>query len=256
MFKDLKPTLLIGISLTIISCSSEETLPVLPEQNNSIETKISSTDIKAIDKDFAKAILEALDINKNGTIDVTEAPIIIGEANKDPLAYNFELVAQANSLKNYELISEKTFKPSKAITINMVLDKFLKNKNSVLTIYNGKIAEKNKNKISSNLAKVLLKDDSTEGNRVNTFAKEIGFTTKKAFYAISKLDSSTLNKKILEQFQNENGTEVSIGSLTIYRDTLSINNHNARISFYEYSSFTRDLPKVGSFKFTDPRVTQ
>lgn len=256
MLKISKKIAIIFSSLLVFSCSAnnnslENTIQAEPNNSN-----ISSNNSRTIDKTFAKEIFEALDLNKNGVIDATEAPIIIGEANKDPLAFNFQLVSANSSIKNYDLINEKSLKANKAITINNAVDKFMKNKDSVLTIYNAKISESNKNKIVTNLSKVLLKDKTNEGNRINCFAKEIGYTTKKAFYTVSKIESSLLPKKIEEQFKYDQGTDISYGSLTIYRNAFAINNHESRIAFYDYSSFTRNLPKTVVFEFINPTVSQ
>lgn len=243
MKKTLNILTLVLFSLPIFSCDNgvSDIESLQPLQDSTTIMSSSSNVDRSISKTLASQIISSLDFNKNGSIDISEAPIRV-EGLKDILL-------------NYSE-TDKGFTPLKPLTVKKVLDTFLQTKGSTLVISNGKVSEKNKSKLVSNLTGFLLKDTSTSnGKLVSCYSSDMGYTTRKKFFTFSNLDSSLVSNKILGQFELESGKDSSYGYLAIHRDYLKVGENKSRFEFYDHSDFDTNLSKESTQKFTDPVIS-
>lgn len=229
-------------SAIIFSCdnvSNTDELQPIQDETTTLSNKNTNSD-RTISKDLASKLVSALDANKDGLIDATEAPIRV-EGAKDVLLNYVETNVGFNKLN--------------PLPVKKVLDTFLYAKSSAIVISNGKIAEKNKSKLVSNLVALLLKDTSTgTGKTVTCYSSDMGYTTRKKFFTFSSLDSALLTTKILGQFALESGKDSSYGYLAIHRDYLMVDKYKSRLEFYDFSDFGDNLPPSSTHQFTDPQV--
>lgn len=241
-----------AFSFSLFACSNEiSNLETSPEQVNALATvKKNSISQRSMNQDLIKQIVEALDINKDGMIDVTEAPIGVMSGN----GQNFV------NLENYDYDNSYTeFKGTQPLAVNKVVETFMQDGGS-LSVSNAKISEKNKAKVISALSSLLVKDSIADGSKVYAFSSNVGYFTGKSTYILGKLDASGLGKAISKHFEIEKGSvngitkQTGVGSISIARDYITVDKYNTRISFSSYSTFDDSLPLFGSHKIKDPKV--
>lgn len=243
-----------ALSFSLFSCSNEiSSVENSPEQVNALATvKKNSISERSINPELAKQIVESLDFNKDGSIDVTEAPIgVMSGTGGNQTFVNLENHKFSNSYTEYE--------GTQPLSVKAVVDTLMQD-NGSLSIHNGKVSEKNKAKVISALSNLLVKDSINQKGKVYAFSSNVGYFTGKSTYILGKLDVSDLSKAISKHFEIESGSvngitkQTGVGSISIARDYITIDKYNSRISFSSYSTFDSSLPLFGSTKLKDPKV--
>ncbi|MEK7434750.1 MAG: hypothetical protein AABZ74_16570 [Cyanobacteriota bacterium] len=247
-----KTFLLMGLSSLFFACSSpnDMTQADLNENNSTISANVQKpvkNDVSGnfTSLSFAKQIASALDINKDGKVDATEVPFHVGGGPKNTLDYKY----------NYNS-SSQNYAPTQAMSVDEIANSI--SQGGDLSIYGSKLSEKNKEKIASNLANVLVKDPSNDGGKVYGFASNIGYFTGKTTARVRSLDSSSITKRILEQVNIGSGTingvpyQTSNGHFTILSSYMNIDNkYKSKLHFTYYDYFNSGIQIFGSYSISD-----
>lgn len=242
-----------AFSFSLFACSNEISAvdPSSDQVNALAAPKKNSLSSRSMSPELAKQIFESLDINKDGFIDVTEAPVGVshGSVGKDYV-----------NLENYDYTNSYTeYKGTQPIAVKTAIDSFLQDGGS-FSVGNAKISEKNRSKIVSSLANLLVKDSINDGGKVYGFSSNVGYFTGKTKYVICNMDASLLAKKIGQQFEIESGSvngitkQTAVGSIGVSRDYITIDKYNTRLSFSSDSTFDSGLPFFSSHTLKDPKV--
>lgn len=247
-----KTLLLMALSSLFFACSSPNNMTQtdLSENNSTISANIQKpvkNDVSGnfTSLSFAKQIASALDINKDGKVDATEVPFNVGGGPKNSLDYKY----------NYNS-SSQNYAPTQAMSVDEIANSI--SQGGDLAIVGTKLSEKNKEKMASNLANVLVKDPSNDGGKVYGFSSDIGYFTGKTTVRVRSLDSSSMTKRILEQLNIGNGTingqpyQIANGSLTILSSYMNIDNkYKSKLRFSDYSDFNSGIQIFGSYSISD-----
>lgn len=245
-------------SFSLASCSNDVLEVQAPaEQVNALARPIvknsSTMNAKSINPELARQIVEALDFNKDGSIDVTEVPLSVMSGNAGQNFVNLENHKFSNSYTEYE--------GTQPLPVKAIVDTLLQDA-GMLSFKSGAVSEKNKDKVASVLANLLIKDNTAEANKVYGFSSTVGYFTGKHTYVLIKMDASWLKKKILQQFEIESGSvngvkkQTANGSVSINRDYLMIDKYKSRLGFSDHSDFDSGKPLFGSETLKDPKVVR
>lgn len=234
-------------SVFITSCGSPDV--VLNQSIDQGTANISSTKpakpVKnSLNASFTKLVAESLDLNKDGSVDATESPIVLYSKDyKDTISNN-----DASAISGYL--------PTKPISVATIADKM--ENDYLLSVHNSKTSDNNKSKIATALANALVKDSLAESNKVYGYATTVGYFTGKTTAMVRNMDSGLLAKRILQQFDIGNGTingvpyQSANGSVSISPSFVTIDGkYKSRINFTDYDRFESGIQLVGSHKITD-----
>lgn len=246
-----KSVFLMLSSSLIFSCASQDLVsPELTTDSSNIASNIQkpvkndASNPKVMSLAFATQIASALDINKDGNIDATEAPISIGDM-KSGFISNHE----QNGLDG---------KPTTPLAVKAVAER-LAVFDASLGIYGTKISEKNRTKLLSNLSSVLVKDTIADGGKIFGYSSDVGYFTGKTTAKVCKMDTALISKMIEAQFHissadkvNGQPAQMANGSVSIFGSYLTIDNtYKVRIGFSQYDIFKDTAPFFGSYTISD-----
>ena len=208
--------------------------------------KVKKNDLnsKGISAGFAQQIASSLDLNKDNSVDASEAPISLTSS------------AYTTNINNSDNSSITGYTPTKPITVATISDYLTKGFD--LVIYGSKTSEKNKAQISSAIAKVLVKDTIGESNKAYGYGITIGYFTGKTTIMVRNMDASLLAKRINEQITVGQGTingepyKGANGALVILSSYATIDGkYKSRLNFSNYQDFGSGIQLFGSHKITD-----
>ena len=242
--------LLFSASL-VFSCASND-MVVAPEQALDSST-ISATQRPVknsassnfININFAKEIASALDLNKDGMVDATEIPIHVGGGPKNTMDYRY----------NYDSKAFNSAPPTTPLAVGDIANYM--SQGADLTLYNSKLAEKNKAKVASNVASVLVKDPSNEGGKVYGHATNITYFGGKTNVRIRLMDSALVAKRIVEQLTIGSGTvngqpyQTPNGKLIVASSYTKIDKFKSRLHFTYFDYFDSGMQLFGSYSLKD-----
>ncbi|MBC7474592.1 MAG: hypothetical protein H7263_09900 [Candidatus Sericytochromatia bacterium] len=252
MEKNLVNSLFAVITLSLlVSCSSADNITSTDLNNNSVN--ISSNVQKPIKNDisnprvmslsYATQIAKALDINNDGSVDATEAPIQIGDLKSD-------------SLSNYTQDLSGT--PSTPLKISDIAAKLFVN-DGQLSMIGTRISEKNRAKVLGNLSSVLAKDSIGDSGKIYGYSSTVGYFTSKTTIKVCSMDASFIAKKITDQFNisssdkvNGKPAQMANGGININAGYATIDgSYKSRLVFTQYDIFNSGLPFFGSHTISD-----
>ena len=199
--------------------------------------KVKKNDLnsKGISAGFAQQIASSLDLNKDNSVDASEAPISLTSS------------AYTTNINNSDNSSITGYTPTKPITVATISDYLTKGFD--LVIYGS---------ISSAIAKVLVKDTIGESNKAYGYGITIGYFTGKTTIMVRNMDASLLAKRINEQITVGQGTingepyKGANGALVILSSYATIDGkYKSRLNFSNYQDFGSGIQLFGSHKITD-----
>ncbi len=241
-------SVLLLISLFFSACSAPDSITTVPDINTQVNSSANKTvknniSSKYMDSNFMNQVASSLDLNKDGSIDVTEAPIMIGGKN-------------VNYVYNYESNAFNDTPPTKAMPITQIVE--LMSQGATLSVKGSKRSEKNKDKISSSLAGILVKDSISESGKVYGYSTNIGYFTGKTTAMVRNLGASDLAKRINQQITVGKGTvngnpyQIANGSININPYYVTIDGkYKSRLNFSDNSDFESGIQLFGSHKISD-----
>lgn len=247
----------LSISILGLFCLSSCASPdITPNLNNLEQVNISAS--KTVSKNslessnFLKSVVTSLDLNNDGKIDATEAPILVGGTNVK-YVYNND----GSSITGY------LPKAGTELSVNEILE--MMDKGAGLSIMSSKVSEKNKEKIMTNFISSVLKDPSAEKGKVSGYSTTVGYFTGKTTIVIRSMDSSVFKREMKEQLTIGNGTvngqpyQSGNGSVTLLpKLDLIDGKYKARLKFSYYDYFESGIQLLGYTKLKDAsgKITQ
>lgn len=240
-----KLSILLLSVFSLTACSSPELVDMSSVQN---QTNVSASATKAknsIDSGYLQQVVSSLDLNKDGKIDATEVPILVGGKNTD-YVYN----SDGSAITGYLPIA------GKEMSISTIMD--MMSKGAGLSIMTSKTSEKNKDKIISNFISAVLKDPQLQNGKILGYSTTVGYFTAKTTVVVRSMDNSILKRELKEQLEIGNGTingtpyQSGNGSVTLLPNLVTIDGkYKARLHFGYYDYFESGIQLIGYHKIKD-----
>jgi hypothetical protein len=232
---------------SLTACSSPDIVTDMSAIQN--QTDVNASDVKAknstVDNGYLQQVVSSLDLNKDGKIEATEVPILVGGKNVDYVENS-----DGSAISGYLPVA------GKEMSVSTVMD--MMNKGASLSIMTSKVSEKNKDKIISNFASAVLKDPLAEKGRVFGYSTTVGYFTGKTTVVVRSMDSSILTREIKEQLTIGNGTVNGVpyqsgnGSVSVLPNVATIDGkYKARLRFGYYDYFESGIQLIGYHKIKD-----